>query len=334
VTPLLDFETIDETGTRRLLEHILQANVAGIFLLGTTGEFASLSLTLRCDFIRLCCRIVDGRVPVMVGIADCSYSSTVELAHIAKEAGASAVVLTTPFYFPMEQEEVKIYIERVLQSVTLPVVLYNMPGLTKVWLEVETLELLAKHEQIVGLKDSSGDLAYFARVCKLKTIRPDWTIMMGPEHLLAEAVRLGADGGVNGGANVYPELFVQACKAAQSGQKDLCNALMSQIDEFQAIYRVGTPGFRYVTATKYALSHVGICNDIPVVAPPLLAYTEDERRELGQILDSLDRAIKALVEGGPTHHRAIDRLDSIGVEPSDVVRASTEFHANPDGEIK
>ena len=159
------------------------------------------------------------------------------------------------------------------------------PGLTQVWFAVDTLRELAKHSQIVGIKDSSGDIDYFAKICQLKELRPDWSIFVGPEHLLAQAVGLGGDGGVNGGANVDPELFVSACWAALNQDMDLCQEYMKRIDAFQAIYKVGAPGFRFVTATKCALAHKGICGDF--VAPPLLPFSEEEKRELGVILESL-----------------------------------------------
>lgn len=285
VTPLLGIDTIDDEGTRRLLEHILQSKVAGIFVLGTTGEFSSLSLSLRCDFVRLCCSIVKERVPVLVGISDSAWMNTIELARVSKEAGASAVVLTTPYYFPMEQSEVLRYVEQVVDTVELPVMLYNMPGLTKVWLKVETLGKLASNPRIVGIKDSSGDLDYFANICKLKELRPDWSIFIGPEHLMAKAVTLGADGGVNGGANVFPELFVAACAAALNGDEDECHKKMCRVNAFQAIYKVGSPGFRFITATKCGLSHLGICNDF--VAPPLLPLTDYEKEEIGRILSEV-----------------------------------------------
>jgi dihydrodipicolinate synthase/N-acetylneuraminate lyase len=285
VTPLIEHDKIDEPGTRRLLEHVIQANVAGVFVLGTTGEFASLSPAVRADFIRLCCQVVDGRVPLLIGITDSSITTTIEMATIAKEAGASAVVLTAPFYFPLEQSEIQHYVERVLEHVDLPIMLYNMPGLTKVWFEVDTLRELAKCSKIVGIKDSSGDLEYFQKVCKLKEQRPDWTIMMGLEHLLVDAIQMGADGGVNGGANVEPDLFVSVCNAAMEGDEAQIQKLMNRVNALQAIYKVGTPGFRLVTATKCALSLKGICSD--VMADPFHAFQPEERKQVKCVLDGL-----------------------------------------------
>eukprot|EP00934_Nitzschia_sp_Nitz4_P004128 Nitzschia sp. Nitz4//scaffold69_size99277//75587//76570//NITZ4_004645-RA/size99277-processed-gene-0.26-mRNA-1//1//CDS//3329556751//4118//frame0 len=285
VTPLVANDKIDVAGTRRLLDHILDSPVTGIFVLGTTGEFPSLSVAARTKFIQTCCDIVGDRVPVLVGITDAAMATTLELARVAKEAGASAVVLTTPYYFPLEQSEVKRHVEEVLKQVDLPVMLYNMPGLTKNTFAVDTLKELAVHPNIVGIKDSSGDIEYYAKICQLKQIRPDWTILMGPEHLLAESIRVGGDGGVNGGANVYPRIFAGVHQAAEKGDQNRVEQLMKHVETFQDVYKVGTPGFRYVSGTKCALELHGICGG--TMAEPFGSYTEDQKKQIQDILANI-----------------------------------------------
>lgn len=203
---------IDEEGTRRLIEHVLAPGgvTGGIFVLGSTGEGPSLPHALRHDFVKLCCSIVANRVPVLVGIADTCFQVTVELAQTAAAAGATAVVLMAPYYFPMAQTDLLRYVDRVLEQCSLPVLIYNIPQLMKVVWEIKTLRELAKqHKAIIGVKDSSRDLDYFQQLCQLKLReRPDWSILIGPEQYTAQAVlEWGADGGINGGANVEPKLF-------------------------------------------------------------------------------------------------------------------------------
>lgn len=282
---------IDQEATERVIHHVVDGGVSGIFILGTTGEFASLSRRLKHEFVHCCCQAVAQRVPVLVGVADCSFEETVELAKTAQRCGADAIVLTTPYYFPLTQDELYAYVMRVLDQTTLPVMLYNMPGLTQVWFELETLEKLAHNPRIVGVKDSSGDLEYFAKVCKLKEQkRRDWTIMMGPEHLTLKAIRLGADGGVNGGANVLPNLFVNLCKNAVTGGEE-CNALQRQVEAFQAIYSVSSDAtaFPYVSATKCAMSIKGLCRSD--VAPPLRPVDQQDRDRIQTVLDRIESGL-------------------------------------------
>ena len=204
VTPLSARDALDIEGLGRLLDHVISGGVSGVFILGTTGEAPSLSYRLRREMIAETLRIVAGRVPVLVGVTDTAFVESVELAQYAADCGADAAVLTTPYYFPAGQTELTAYVQNIAPLIPLPMMLYNMPGLTKVWFDIETLRTLSAIDSIVGVKDSSGDMNYFAELCKLKTQRPDWTFLLGPEALLAEAHALGGDGGVNGGANFAP----------------------------------------------------------------------------------------------------------------------------------
>lgn len=283
VTPLARRDQIDTEGTLRLLDHVIAGGVAGIFILGTTGEAPSLSYRLRRDFIRLVCSAVGDRVPVLVGITDTAFVESIDLAIVAKEAGARAVVLSTPYYFPAGQTELTRYVEYVLEELPLPLMLYNIPVLTKVAFEIDTLRQLSQHKSIIGVKDSSGDLEYFAKLLELKSLRSDWTIMIGPEHMTAEAVAMGADGGVNGGANIIPQLFVDVYNTALRGDKDSLAALVQQVHQLQQIYEVGKYMSRFIKATKCALSLRSICSDH--MAEPFNHFLEPERQQVAKILD-------------------------------------------------
>ena len=285
VTPLLDRDTIDVDGTRRLLDHVIGGGVSGIFILGTTGEAPSLSYRLRREFIELACECAGGRVPVLAGVTDTSFIETIALADFAANAGVKAVVLSTPYYFPAGQTELIRYIGQVVHELSLPLMLYNMPSLTKVWFEIDSLKQLAEHEQIVGVKDSSGDIKYYEQLLSLKQLRPDWTMLIGPEHLTAESVVLGGDGGVNGGANLYPELFVELFRAADSGDQERVALLQQRVEKLQQIYDVGKYASRHIKATKCALSLLGICSDH--MAEPFNHFLPPERERVKAIIDRM-----------------------------------------------
>lgn len=286
VTPLRDRDTLDLDGLQRLVEHVIGGGVSGLFILGTTGEAPSLSYRLRRELIDRVCRLASGRVPVLVGITDTSFVESVQLAHHAADAGAAAVVLSTPYYFPAGQTELTGYIEHIVAELPLPLVLYNMPSLTKVWFEIDTLRKLASWERIIGIKDSSGDLDYFARLMNLRELRPDWSIMIGPEALLPEAVQLGGDGGVAGGANLFPRLFVDCFQAVVASDEARLARLRRTINDLQKIYEIGKYASRFIKATKCALSLRGICDDF--MAEPFHRFHAPERERVRQILDSLN----------------------------------------------
>jgi len=288
VTPLRARDQLDHAGLERLVEHVLAGGVHGLFILGTTGEAPSLSYRLRRELIDCVTKQVAGRVPILVGVTDTSFVETVSLSRHAAEAGATALVLAILYYFPAGQTELFDYVENLVRELPLPLVLYNMPSLTKVWFEIETLERLASHSSIVGVKDSSGDLAYFQRAVGLKAIRPDWSIMIGPEALLPQAMSLGGDGGVSGGANVFPELFVDCYQACKDKNPTEVERFKNGIDDFQRVYDVGKYASRHIKATKCCLSLRGICDDF--MADPFHRFKEPERARVQAILQSLNGA--------------------------------------------
>lgn len=208
----MSYDKIDEESTAKLLDYVINQGVNGVFVLGTNGEFPSLTPELRAEFIKLCVKLVDGRVPVFAGISDNAFGTVLMLAKVAKEAGCAAAVLLPPSYFPLEQWEVIRYVEQTMAQVELPMLLYNIPWLTKVPFAVETLDYLTKYPKIIGIKDSGGDMDYFKEVCKLKAKRPDWSILLGPETKLALGVSYGCDGAINGGSNIEPGLFVKSTR--------------------------------------------------------------------------------------------------------------------------
>lgn len=286
VTPLLNDDVIDVAGTEKLVEHVISGGVHGIFILGTTGEAPSLSHRLRREFIDQVCQQVGGRVPVLVGVTDPSIVETLNLASAASDAGADAAVLTTPYYFPAGQTELRRYVEHACQAMPLPTMLYNIPSLTKVTFELETLEQLTSIDQIIGVKDSSGDFDYFQSLLSLKDQRPDWSLMIGPEHLMARAVALGADGGVNGGANIFPSLFTKLYQAVTDQDEVQRDALQLQVERLQLIYDIGKYASRHIKATKSALSIRGICSD--VLAQPFNHFFEPERTIVAAIISAIE----------------------------------------------
>lgn len=285
ITPLKGPDDLDIHGLERLVEHIVAGGVQGLFILGTSGEGPGLSYRLRRELIQRVCRQLRGRLPVLVGITDTSFTETVSLAQYAADAGAQAVVTAGPYYLPAAQPELINYVERLLRELPLPLFIYNMPQLTKVHFEPETLRSLSHLEKIAGLKDSSGDLAYFTKLVSLKRERPDWSVFVGPEHLLLESVRHGGDGGVNGGANFYPQLFVALYQAVKSGDAIQAEKLHQRLLQLGQIYSVGRHASAVVKGMKCACSLLGICDDH--MTEPFDRFHPPEREKIRQVLQSL-----------------------------------------------
>lgn len=279
VTPLLDRDTLDIPGLERLVEHLITGGVAGLFVLGTTGEAPSLSYRLRRELVERTIKLVNGRVPVLVGITDTAFVESLALAKFSASCGAQAVVTSAPFYFAAGQPELSEYIEHLVTELPLPLFLYNMPALTKVSFELDTVKRAMDHQRIIGMKDSSGDMIYFHRLLELSKQRSDWTVLIGPEELTPEAVLLGGHGGVNGGANLHPRLYVDLYQAAAAQDLPCVRKLHAEVMALSgSIYTVGRHRSALIKGLKCALSLMGICND--AVAEPFQSFREPERERI------------------------------------------------------
>lgn len=290
VTPLLDNDTLDIKGTERLVEHLIGGGIHGLFLLGTTGEAPSLSYKLRYDFVERVCKQAAGRVPVLVGITDTSMTESVALAEHAKQCGAAAVVSAPPYYFAPSQAELVEFYTALADKLPLPLFLYNMPSHVKVIFEPQTVKELSRHPNIVGLKDSSANMVYFQTLLHLLREDPEFSLLVGPEELTAESVLMGADGGVNGGANMFPKLYVDLYNAALDLDYERGRALQEQVMEISTtIYKVGRYGSSYLKGVKCVLSLLGICDD--TLAEPYRKFLPAERAKVREILEKMGVAV-------------------------------------------
>ncbi len=285
ITPLAEPGRVDRAALGGLVEHVLDGGVHGLFILGTTAEAPSLSGQMRREVIETATRHVGKRVPVLVGITDTSADESVALAGCAADAGADAVVLAPPPYFPLSQVEFVAYVRRLLPRLPLPVYLYNMPACVKLHLEIDTLTQLLDLPGVAGFKDSSGDMGYFHRARGVVD-RERQSLLIGPEELLGESVMLGGDGGVAGGANLFPRLYVDLYDAAVRG--DLAEVQRRQQIVMQitrGIYGVGQYGTRVIQGLKAALSLAGLCRN--VMAEPFSALPPADVERVRQALETL-----------------------------------------------
>lgn len=287
VTPLKDNETLDVESLERLIEHLIAGGVNGLFILGTTGEEQSLSYTVRKEMIVQSARINRGRLPLLVCISDTSIVESIRLAGVAADNGADGVVSAPPYYFATGQPELAQFYEELVPQLPLPVFLYNMPSHVKVSFAPETVQRIAQLPQVVGFKDSSANAVYFQSVMYKMRCRPDFAMLVGPEEMTAEMVLLGAHGGINGGANMFPRLYVAMYQAASTGNLARVRQLQQIIMQISStIYTVGRHGSSYLKGLKCALSLLGIIND-DFVASPFYKFNAPEREKIRQALEEL-----------------------------------------------
>jgi 4-hydroxy-tetrahydrodipicolinate synthase len=293
VTPLQGRDALDLAGLELLLEHILAGGVSGLFILGTTGEGPSLSYRLRRELIERVCRQVNHRVPVLVGITDTAFVESVNVARAAATFGADALVVAPPYYLPEAQPELQAYLAHLVAELPLPLFLYNMPQLTKVSFELDTVRRAMDEPHIIGLKDSSGDLNYFKDAAALLKHRPDWSLLIGPEEKLFDSLQLGGHGGISGGANLFPKLYVRLVEAHRAGKLLLARELQRQIEYVSdSLYCVGKYSSSIIKGIKCALACLCVCDDF--MAEPFHRFGTGKREVVRIRLKDVQARLSAL----------------------------------------
>lgn len=287
-TPLLDDGALDVASFERLIEHVIAGGVHGVFVLGTTGEGPVLGADLRRQVLREACRLVAGRIPVLVNVTDASVDESQRLLAMAAEAGASAGVVSPPFYFRYTQAQLAEAVRSIAAAAPLPIMLYNMPHLIATTFDVSTVAELSHDGRIVGLKDSSGDVRYLREVLAATAHRADWPVLVGSEAILVQAIEAGARGGVVGCGFLDPVASVALYQAARSGDGDAAARLSARIAQIGRIYAVaereGICGL--IAAAKTALVHMGILSHA-TMAPPSLSLDAARRQQIAQIVAEL-----------------------------------------------
>jgi 2-dehydro-3-deoxy-D-pentonate aldolase len=270
VTPLDGADSLHRAGLERLIEHSIAGGVHGFFILGSTGEGPALSYRLRRELVERTCAQVAGRVPVLVCVTDNSLEESCTMAAHAKRAGADAVVTSTPYYFEVSQSDLLRLVQQLASQVELPLYLYNMPRFTKASFAPETVLRASELPNVWGIKDSSGELGYLRAVVTLMQDRPDFTILVGPEHLLQQSLVMGVHGGVAGGANLFPRLYVSLYNAVLAGDTASATRYQQRVCELgQLLYTIGEAESSYMRGLKLGLALMGICNS--TLVPPFLS---------------------------------------------------------------
>ena len=227
VTPFNANEDIDEDGFRRLIQH-LQKNVNGIVPCGTTGEFMYLSTKEKKRVIDLAIDEVKGEMPVIAGTGCPSTKHTIELTQYAKDAGAKAALVVSPFYLKPSFKELYEHYDA-LNALDFPIIMYNIPQCTDVHFKWWTAEGIAQLENVIGIKDSSGDLAFMMAL--FEKVKGNISIFCGHDEIGMPALAAGADGLILASANLIPDIWQRIFKAVGEGDLEEARKLQASIQK-------------------------------------------------------------------------------------------------------
>lgn len=209
---------LDREALERLVERHVEQGSDGLVAVGTTGESATLTPTEHCEVIKQVVERAGGRLPVIAGTGANSTREAVELTECAKTAGADACLLVTPYYNKPTQQGLYEHFKRVAESVSIPQILYNVPSRTACDLYPETVARLARLDNIIGIKEATGDLTRVAILRKL--CGPDFLLFSGDDETACEFMLHGGHGVVSVTANAAPAAMSELCRLAMAGAVD------------------------------------------------------------------------------------------------------------------
>lgn len=219
VTPMFSDGGIDYDSLGSLLEWHIAEGTQAVIAVGTTGESATLDETEHCEVIRRVVDMVAGRIPVIAGTGANSTSEAISLTSCAKDAGADAALLVTPYYNKPTQEGLYLHHKAIADAVDLPQILYNVPGRTACDMLPGTIARLAKVANIVGVKEATGDLSRLVQIKEL--VAADFDIYSGDDATGCEFMLSGGHGVISVTNNVAPAAMRKMCDAAIAGQREL-----------------------------------------------------------------------------------------------------------------
>ena len=281
VTPMRDGR-VDEPAIEKLVDEQIKAGIDGLVPCGTTGESPSLSHAEHIAVVEVVVRAAAGRVPVLAGAGSNSTREAIELARACKELGVAGTLQITPYYNKPTPAGLIAHFTPIAEAVSLPLVVYNVPGRTCVDMDAETLAELAAHPNVVGVKEATADMDRASRIREL--CGDDFSLLSGDDFTLLPFLAVGGDGVISVGSNLLPKLFADLCTAMREGRlADARSLHYRHLPLTRALFTTTNP-----IAIKAAMAMTGRIG--PEIRLPLNPLPDDgpEHAALRQALKNLE----------------------------------------------
>lgn len=254
VTPMLEDESVDYETLEKLIEFHIESKTKAIVAMGTTGESATLDFQEHRDVIRFAVEKAAGRIPIIAGTGANSTAEAIGLTQYAKDVGADACLLVTPYYNKPTQEGLYLHYKKIAETVAIDQILYNVPGRTACDLLPETVGRLASIPNIIGIKEATGDVS---RVAQIKALTGEaFDLYTGDDATAVEFILAGGHGGISVTANVAPAQLSEVYEAALSGDVELARRLDVALSELHTnLFLEANP-----IPVKWAMAQMGLMN--------------------------------------------------------------------------
>jgi 4-hydroxy-tetrahydrodipicolinate synthase len=297
VTPLSENERPDIDSLRRLVRFQVDSGAHGLWAMGTSAEFAAFDAAERAVVVAATIESADDRIPVIANVSDASTRLVLRHAENAVAAGAAAVAITPPYYYPHSQDELLRHYERVAERVAAPVFIYNIPQTVRTRLELATVKSLIRSGTVAGIKDSQNDLEWFRQLANfVETEHVQFSLFAGTRHLIDAAVLAGADGAIPSLANAFPALCVAIYESAARGDWAEATRLERDVVALESVAAEIGPGSRNAAVLgviKSVLAERGIIASSDLTSPLRPLTREEKQRLLGPILGRLGEQLPA-----------------------------------------
>ncbi|MBB3103730.1 4-hydroxy-tetrahydrodipicolinate synthase [Azomonas macrocytogenes] len=255
VTPMDAQGDLDWSSLSKLVDFHLQEKTDAIVAVGTTGESATLDVVEHVEVIRRIVKQVNGHIPVIAGTGGNSTRESVDLTRAAKDVGADACLLVTPYYNKPTQEGLFQHFRHIAESVAIPQILYNVPGRTVCDMLPETVERLSKVPNIIGIKEATGNIQRGREV--LERVNQDFLVYSGDDATAVELMLIGGRGNISVTANVAPRRMSEMCSAAMAGQVDKAREINESLMPLhRSLFLESNP-----IPVKWALHEMGLIPD-------------------------------------------------------------------------
>ena len=255
-TPFDETGAVDYTALSKIIEYQIAGGIDALVLCGTTGEAATLTEEEYCAVILRGLEMIGGRVKTIVGCSSPSTATAVKRAIFAQKCGADAVLLATPYYNKGTRDGIRAHFHTVAESSGAPVILYNVPTRTGVHLSFDEFVAIAAHPLIVGVKEASGDITLFARLCA--SLGDTLSLYSGNDALTLPALSLGGAGVISVISNLYPRKLHDICRLYREGKTvDACRLHLSLVPLMDLLFRETSPA-----PIKHTLAKEGLCKEV------------------------------------------------------------------------
>ena len=281
ITPVDAQGKFNEPVYRQLIDFWADHGIDGVFPFGTTGEFYAFDNEVYRHVLEVTKDAVRGRMAVYAGANHITTAGAVELAKIAEEVGVDALSVLTPMFVSQTQDELLAYYTTIANATSLPIIIYNNKPKTNVTVAPETVRRLAQIKNIVGVKDSTGDMTNTEEYIRLTRDLPDFRVLVGRDTLIYAGLCYGAAGAITSCANIAPDLAVAIYNCYKAG--DQAGALDAQF-KFSKL-RISTNMGTFPVVIKEGLRMMGY--DVGDCIAPIAPLSEDKRAELREVLTSI-----------------------------------------------